>query len=406
MKQLWSVIRFEFNTFAKNKAFVGMALFLVALALIGPAIPAIINRVGRITAERTIAVVDNTGTFDQATLNAMLSPTVVMVTDMNTATRLVTDGTHNYALELNRDSFTLGVMSMGIGIFNLEHQVGDILSHMHRMDTLYAQGVAPNLAGEILAFRPSSEIITLGATVGDGSADSFAQNVLLAYIMGLVLMIGLQTGGGHLLTVVVREKSTKTMELLVTSCPPRIMLVGKVIGTGAALMLQIIALVVSAAVSMLYVAPMLAGGAEDIFTINFSPIVLMYLLVFFLLGFLMYAFIFAALASTCSRMEDATSMGQIPILLLTAGFIMVIIGMNNPGAAWVPVVSFIPFFSPFVMFMRICMGTAANWEIFVSIAVQIFTIGVISWMAAKIYRMGTLMYGAKPSFKNLLQAFK
>jgi len=406
MNQLWSVIRFEFNTFAKNKAFVGMALFLVALALIGPAIPAIINRVGSITADRTIAVVDNTNAFDQATLNAMLSPTVVMVPDMDTATRLVTDGTHNYALELNRDSFTLSVMSMGMGIFNLEHQVGDILSRMHRMDALYAHGVASNLAGEILDFRPASEIITLGAAAGDGSADSFAQNILLAYVMAMVLLFGLQTGGGHLLTVVVREKSTKTMELLVTSCPPRIMLMGKVIGTGAALMLQIIALVASAAVSMLFVTPMLTGGAEDIFIISFSPLILVYLLVFFLLGFLLYAFMFAALASTCSRMEDATSMGQIPILLLTAGFLMVMIGMNSPGAAWVPIVSFIPFFSPFVMFMRICMGTAATWEIFVSIAAQIATIGIISWMAAKIYRMGTLMYGAKPSMKYLLQAFK
>jgi len=404
MNQLWSVIRFEFSTFAKNKAFVGVTLFLIVLALVGPAVPAIIDRVGNITAGRSIAVVDNTGMFDQATLNSMLSPEVVIFTNMNAANQAVLDGTHNYALELNLDNFTLSVMSMGIGVLNLEHQIGDIISHVHRVNTLYAQGISPDLTNAILTFRPASEIVNLGVGA-DGDADAFLENIIFVYVMAMVLMIGLQTGGGHLLTAVVREKSTKTMELLVTSCPPHTMLVGKVVGTGSALMLQIATLAVSAAVGMLFVAPMLAGDA-DVFSITFNPIIMVYLLVFFLLGFIMYAFIFAALASTCSRMEDATSMGQIPILMLTAGFFMVMIGMNNPGATWVPIVSFIPFFSPFVMYMRICMGTAATWEIIASIAGQIVAIGIISWMAAKIYRMGTLMYGAKPTFKSLLAAFK
>jgi len=406
MRQLFSVIRFEFNGFAKNKAFVGMALLLMVLALIGPAVPAIINRMGGITASRTIAVVDNTGMFDQATLNEMLAPEVVMVANMNAATQAVTDGTHNYALELNHDSFTLGVMTVGMGVFNLEHQIAGVLSHMHMIDTLYAQGIAPDFANEILTFRPTGEIVTLGVGAGDGSADTFAANFLLAYVMAMVLMMGLQIGGGHLLTAVVREKSTKTMELLVTSCAPHIMLMGKVIGTGAALMIQIIALVASAAVSMLFITPMLTGDAEGVFALNLSPMILLLFIVFFLLGFTVYAFMYAALASTCSRMEDAQSLSSLPIMLLMAGFFMVMVGMNNPGAPWIPIVSFIPFLSPFVMFMRICMGTAAAWEILVSIVIQIVSIGIVAWAGAKIYRMGTLMYGAKPSFKNLMEAFR
>jgi len=132
----------------------------------------------------------------------------------------------------------------------------------------------------------------------------------------------------------------------------------------------------------------------------------MYLVVFFLLGFTIFAFLYAALASTCSRMEDAQSLSTLPTLLLTAGAMMVFVGMNNPGAVWVPIASFVPVISPFVMFMRICMGTAATWEILVSIAIQVASIGIVAWAAAKIYRMGTLMYGAKPTIKGLLQAFK
>ena len=406
MRQLKSVIRFEFNTFAKNKAFVAMVLLLMVIALVGPAVPAIINRfdIGGGGTSRTIAVVDNTGVFDQASLDEMLAPNVVMMTDINAANQAVLDGTHNYAVELNRDSYVLSVMTVGMGVFNLESQIANLLSHQFRMEALQSQGVDPNLSAEILTFHPVGELVALGA--GEGDADTFFQNFILAYVMAFVLMLGLQIGGGHLLTAVVREKSTKTMELLVTSCKSTIMLMGKVIGTGAALMIQIIVLAASAAVGMLMIAPLVAGDAEGVFALNFSPMILMYLIVFFLLGFIVYAFMYAALASTCSRMEDAQSLSQIPILIMMAGFMMVMVGMNNPGAAWIVPVSFIPFLSPFVMFMRICMGTADTWEILVSIAIQVASIGIVAWAAAKIYRMGTLMYGAKPTMKGLLEAFK
>ncbi|MCL1787615.1 MAG: ABC transporter permease [Defluviitaleaceae bacterium] len=403
MKQLWSVIRFEFNAFAKNKAFVGVTLLLMAIALIGPVVPAIIGRVGNIGGERTIAVVDNTGMFNQAILNEALAPTVVMVPDIAAANQMVIDGTHNYALEINHDNFYLGAMTMGMGVFNLENQIAGLLRTQHQIGALYDHGLTPELSAEILFFSPTRHLVTLG--VGDGDGDSFVENIILVYVLSLVLMIFLQMGGGHLLTAVVREKSTKTMELLVTSCKPSIMLVGKVIGAGSALLLQLVGLAVAAIIS-LQITPLVAGDAEDVFTFSFSPVILAYMLLFFLLAFLTYAFVYAALASTCSRMEDATSMSQVPTLLLTGSFLAVMIGMNNPGAAWIPITSFVPFISPFMMFMRIAMGTAAGWEIALSIGIQIVTIGIISWLAAKIYRMGTLMYGAKPSFKTLLQAFK
>jgi len=405
MSKLKSVIRFEFSQFANNKVFLIMTLVIALLALVGPAVPVIIDRVGDITANRTIAVVDNTGTFDQATLDAMLSPDVVMFTSIQAAHDAVQDGTHNYALEINQYDFTLAVMAMGVGVINLEHSIGSILAHFHQVGQLQAQGLSPDAAAGVLAFRPHSEVLNLGVSA-DTDTDTFVQNMLFSYIMAVVLAIGLQIGGGHLLTAVVREKSTKTMELLVTSCEPHIMMFGKVIGTGAALLMQIITLVAAAAVSMLVITPALEYGTDAAISFTFDPMIMGLLIIYFLIGFAMYAFIYAALASTCSRMEDATSMAQLPGLLLMAGMMMVVFGMTNPGAAWITPASFVPFFAPFVMFMRIAMGTAAAWEIIVSITTSLATIGIIAWAGAKIYRMGTLMYGAKPTFKSLLAAFR
>ena len=403
MRQLWSVIRFEFNGYARSKAFIAVTLLLLVVSLVGPLVPAIIDRAGAIGGERFIGVVDNTGQFDPAILNDMLSPTVVVMPSIDAANQAVIDGTHHYALEINRDSFYLGAMTLGMGVFNLESQITGILRRQYQMEALYGHGLSPEASVQVLTFTPQGTLVTLG--IGDDDGGSFFGNFALVYVMSFVLLLFLNMGGGHLLTAVVREKSTKTMELLVTSCKPTIMIMGKVIGVGAALLLQISVLAVGAVVS-LQLTPLVVGGAEDVFTFDFSPMLMVYMVIFFLLAFLTFAFVYAALASTCSRMEDATSMAQIPTMLLAGAFIAVNFGMSNPGAAWIPVVSFIPFTAPFFMFMRITMNTAAPWEIVLSIAIQVVAIGAIAWMAAKIYRMGTLMYGAKPTFKTLLEAFK
>ena len=403
MNQLKTVTKFEFNVFAKSKVFIAMTLILLAISLIGPLVPAVISRIGNIGGERFIGVVDNTGQFNQAMLNDMLSPTVVMMPNMEAANQAVIDGTNHYALEINKDNFYLGAMTLGMGIFNLESQVAGILRRQFQMETLHGHGLSAEASMEILTFSPHSTLVTLG--VGDGDGNEFMSNFILVYALSIILLLSLNMGGGHLLTAVVREKSTKTMELLVTSCKPSIMIMGKVIGVGAALLLQITAVAVGAVVS-LQLSPLLVGAAEDVFALHFSPMLMVYMVVFFLLAFLTYALVYAALASTCSRMEDATSLAQIPTLLLVGSFMAVNFSMGNPGAAWIPILSYIPFVAPFFMFMRITMNTAALWEIALSIVIQVAAIGAIAWMAAKIYRMGTLMYGAKPTFKTLLQAFK
>jgi len=403
MKQLWSVMRFEFLAFANSKTFVGVTIFLMIISLLGPAAPAIVNTVSNITAERTIAVVDNTGWFSAETISGFISPRATFFGNVDAALHAVEDGNYNYALEITDSGFVLHVTAMGLGVANIQGQTSNMLRYRHRVDNLAEFGIVQATVDEILNFEPHGEVLTIGDVAA--TADVFFENFIYAYVMVIVLYMGLLLGGAHLLTTVVREKSTKTMELLVTSCPASKMLNGKVLGVGAAVMSQILLMVVSVLVG-LRVTPLFIGDMENVFTVAIRPELLAYLVIFFLLGFVMYSYIYAALASTTSRQEDATSMGQLPQLLIMAAFFASIFGMQNPGAEWVTILSHIPLFGPFVMFVRICMGTAATWEIFVSIAAQVVTIGVISWMGTKIYRMGTLMYGAKPTMKNLLEAFK
>ena len=406
MRQLLSVFRFEFSSYAKNKTFVGMTIILMVIAMVGPAVPAILNTFSSVTGERTIAVVDNSGLFTADMLEAFVPPRAVFFADMDQARQAVNDGTHNYALELEAESFTLYVTAMGFGVGNLQAQISSMLRDQYRASNLLALGVETEQMQAIFNFSPHMEVFNIAAEeeIDDDATSAFFESFIYAYVMTFVLYMGLLIGGAHLLVTVVREKSTKTMELLVTSCPSTTMLNGKVLGVGAAVLSQLL-LMVGAAVASMNIVPLFTEGL-DLFTVSLQPTMLVYLVVFFILGFVMYSYIYAALAATTSRMEDATSMGQIPQMIIIGAFIASVFASQNPGAAWVQPLSHVPLLAPFLMFVRISMGMAQAWEIAVSIVVQVATIGLISWMAAKIYRMGTLMYGAKPTLKNLLQAFK
>ena len=397
MRQIWAVIRFEYLSFTKSGAFIGMTIFLVAMALIGPALPAVIAMWGG--TERSIAVVDRSGWFEADFITA----DAFFYEDIYAARAAVGEGRYNYALEIHGESYTLYVRSMGVGIVGLQSQIDAMLRHRYRIERLSGFGAYDWQVEDILNFDPAVEIMTigpLGETVAE-TVDSYLENMIYSYVMSFILYMGLLFGGQYLLTTVIREKSTKTMELLITSCKAGRMLNGKVLGVSAAILTQLILMVGGVLLSM-YISGSLAQGAEDAFVVNLPVDILIFLVIYFLLGFMMFAYIYAALASTVSRMEDAGSILYIPMLLIMAGFFGSIFGMQNPGAAWVLALSHIPFFAPFVMFMRICLGTAAVWEIAVSIAAQFAAIGAIAWLGGRIYRMGTLMYGNRPRLRDFL----
>jgi len=410
MKQIMTVFRFEFFTFARSGTFIGITIFMVLMALIGPAIPRIIDIFGEmdIGGERRIAVVDNTGFFDAATVSAYVAPTVSMFPNITAARNAVTGGDYHYAVNLYEDRFSLYVTAMGMGVINLGGGIDRLLRDQYRYSAFVELGIDPARQEAIFAFVPDYEIMTLGPAgdITEDAADDFFANIAFSYVLTFVLYFSLLIGGGYIMTTVIREKSTKTMEMLITSCKAGRLMNGKVLGVSAAVLTQLVAMVGAAALSMNLFGGLDGDGALAMLNFTFDPYIMGMMVVFFLLGFLMYAYMFAALASTVSRMEDANSVQQVPTLLVMVGFFMAIFGLTNPGAGWITVASHIPFFAPFIMFMRICLGTAAHWEVAVSIVAQGLTVGLMAFLGGRIYRMGTLMYGNKPRFKDLLAAFR
>jgi ABC-2 type transport system permease protein len=131
--------------------------------------------------------------------------------------------------------------------------------------------------------------------------------------------------------------------------------------------------------------------------------VLIYAVVFFLLGFFSLAFIYAALGSTVSRMEDAGSVGMLPMLLVVATFLVSMAGLMTPGAVYVKICSFVPFLSPTVMFVRICMSEVPPLQIAAALAINAGCILGSGFISTKIYRVGVMLYGKPPKLRDIVR---
>ncbi|MCL1997947.1 MAG: ABC transporter permease [Turicibacter sp.] len=413
MSKIWTIIKFEFLTFAKSGTFIGMAIIMGLIAIVGPTVPTLILMLGGQETATRIAIVDNTSRFDAALfapLNAELS------FDWSIGTAIEALGNElDFVIEINEDGYILRTTSTGMAVFTMQNVLDSIFQAENMSRQFDQLGIDAQTIAGIMNFTVNSQIISVNAD-DDADESSFFVNILLAQAMGFLLYFAFILGGQYLVTTVVREKSTKTMEILITSAKTDYLIIGKVLGVLSLSLLQLLTIIGLLLLSMsvnswvltnaIDLGTVAEGATEVLMFFNFGlqPAMLTYFVLFFLLGFLIYAFLYAALASTVSRMEDAGNISTIPVLLILIAYLIMIFGVGTPDAAWITVASHIPFFTPLVMLLRIISGTVATWEIFVSIAAQILAVALMAWLGSRIYRMGTLMYGNKPKLKDILLA--
>ncbi|PZD95052.1 ABC transporter permease [Paenibacillus sambharensis] len=244
-------------------------------------------------------------------------------------------------------------------------------------------------------------------SVGDGKTPEERGLAMgLVYALIIVLFMGVMISGQLIASEITAEKSSRVMEVLVTSVSPLTQMFGKIIGMLLVGLIQIGVYVVVFLINLglPHNSEMLSEMNIDLSAID--PMLLVYAVIFYFAGYFLYATLFAAVGSIVSRTED---LGQavMPITFLSlAGFYIAIFGMTTPNATFIEVSSFIPFFSPFIMFLRIGLSDPALWEVLLSIGILFGSIFLFGWLSARIYRTGVLMYGKRPSFKELRKAMK
>ena len=408
MKQFGKILKFELKGYLRNKIFVGFTIFLVALIAVVMFIPNIIaafesDDVGDTTPadlptmlvyaedENLSAIVKEY--FGNAFVDYNVKVAEGSVDDLKND---IISGNAECAFVMNSaSSYTYYVNNLSMYDMNTE-VANTVLQEVYRINAMVQNGLTPEQAGEIMSVQIESGTETLGKDQ--------MQNFFYTYIMIFALYMVILLYGQMVATNVATEKSSRAMEVLVTSAKPTSMRFGKVLASCIAGFSQLV-LVFGTAI-LLYNVNKEALSNPLIASIFDIPIELfIYLIVFFVLGFLIYAFMFGAIGSTASKLEDInTSVMPITFLFIIA-FMVVMFSMSSGSVdnTAMLVCSYIPFTSPMAMFTRICMSTVAWYEIAISIAILIGSTVGIGVLSAKIYRVGVLLYGMPPKFSNIMK---
>lgn len=238
---------------------------------------------------------------------------------------------------------------------------------------------------------------------GAKSEEELAQASFIVTFLTLLIYMAVIVYGMMIVTDVAQEKSSRVMEILISSVSPVTQMFGKILGIALLGMTQFLLIFLVGALSIRSNVGR-EGSIADFIPLEQLPIsLILYAILFFLLGFLLYATMLAMLGSIVSRVEDANQVVTPVVFLILAAFFMAMFGMNAPDSAFITTMSHIPFFSPMLMLMRIGMLNIPAWEITLSIFILVVSILAFAIVGARIYRGGVLMYG-QSSFKDLKKA--
>lgn len=237
--------------------------------------------------------------------------------------------------------------------------------------------------------------ITAGGGVEEGGATDF----IVAFVMLFFIYISVLIYGLSVMRGVIEEKQSRIVEVLVSSVRPTQMMLGKVIGIGMVGLTQIGVWALSAL--LLTTVGVSVFAARGLTMPNIPISLLVYFVVYFLLGYFLFATLYALVGSTVSSEEDAQQ-AQMPVtMLLVVPMVIFNMILGNPTSNSSIVLSMVPFFAPTLMMMRIAVINPPIWQVLLSMGIMVSTILGCVWIAARIYRVGILMYGKRPSIAEL-----
>lgn len=410
MNQFAKILKFELKNYFTNKVFVGVTLFLVAAISVTMFFP-------NIKAQFDGSSEDNSETANVKTETMLIKDASPAVTEafrasftdfavLNTNDSVdeikekISSGEADCAFVITGDtSYTYYVGNLSM--YDANTAVADeILQTVYQMNAMITNGISPEQAGAIMN-------VPITGTVENIGKDQM-QNFFYTYIMIFALYMVILLYGQMVATNVATEKSSRAMELLITSAKPTSMMFGKVIASCLAGLIQLIAVFGSA--FLFYNINKAQWGENEIVKSIFNiPLeLLIYMLLFFILGFLIYAFLYGAIGSMATKLEDINTSSMPLTFLFIIAFMVVMFSMASGSVDNTAMIicSYVPFTSPMAMFTRIAMSTVPWYEILISVIILIgSTIGV-GVLSAKIYRVGVLLYGTPPKISAIIKALK
>ncbi len=433
MNKLRLIIAREYMSIVGRKSFIFMTLGMPLLFILICAVPvllAYLNDKGSDTQQ--IAVIDETGRYAAALHSDDMYSFVALRGDTVTDAREFYDksnGSIDAVVIIPRDVDSTGVVNIYSEgtitpalVSTLRGALTDTIEAAH----LTAMGI-PDIQQMIEKAHVNVDVRTIKwSEAGDEQASSTEAAMGLGLMLSLITYMFVLMYGAMIMNSVIEEKTNRIVEVVVSSCRPFQLMLGKIIGVGLVGLTQMAIWII-----LLAIVGTVAGGAmgltsapapspeaiakvqdlgamqaimQQVMSINYVPIVLNFIL-YFIGGYLLYSSLFAGLGSAVDQPSDSSQFTTPVILIMIIAFYAGMACMENPSGPMAVWCSIIPFTSPVVMMIRLPFGVPI-WQLLLSLGLLFGTALAITWIAARIYRRGILHYGKKASFADLFKWMK
>jgi ABC-2 type transport system permease protein len=245
---------------------------------------------------------------------------------------------------------------------------------------------------------------TIKIRKGEAKESGFGKDLIVSYIFVFLLYITIIIYGQTIGRGVLEEKQNRIVEIILSSANATQMMAGKLIGIGGVGLFQYLIWTLLFGGIMVFGVTMLPPEMRN--AIQIEPVLFIYFILFFVLGYLLFSTLYVAVASMVNSEEEFQQLSMPIILVLIAPLMLMMLLIKDPNSNLAMFVSLFPFTSPMLMMMRVSISTPETWEIIVSIGLLVVTTWLLIRLAAKIYRVGILMYGKRPNLPELIKWMK
>ena len=433
-----TVIKREYMTRVKSKGFIA-SLFLMPVLMLGLIVfSSFLTIVGDKTEEmRKLAVIDETGEiFEQMQEAIAKHPTfqhkgnLVYQLHQETATtetekaalqeRVRTKGLYAY-LEIPKDVFAnadVRFYARTVTNSNVQNALRRIISDIVRDKRFAESGYSRREVSQLMRAVGFNAYAVKSGKGKDGEAKvespiETGARIGLGYILVFVLYMFVIIYANSIMRSVLEEKTTRIVEVIISSIKPHQLLLGKLVGVCSVCLTMFAIWMVFGVVLVMNIEPLLGIFGIDNLPIQLIQViktvkasgteVLTYFFIYFIIGFFMYSTLYAVVGAICGSEEEAQQTGGPLTILIIVPFVLMFQLFRIPDSTLSVLLSHIPFFSPILMFMRINVLMPPLWEILLNILVMCATVLLVTLISGKIYRVGILMYGKRPTFGQLWQ---
>ncbi len=423
MNKIWIILKSEFGRRVRSKWFIIITLLAPLLLIAIMVLPVVFTAIAAEGSRSTVVVVDETGVLLprlQETAGKQFD-LVAAQAPLDSVRAAVRAGRYDGYLYLPASTRTgqgeVTYYSVEGGGLSMRPRLAGMVDRAVARQRLADQG-APEQFMEIVNADVPLRLIKLTETGEE--ADSTIAYSIIGYIMGFFIYVTVLIYGALVMQGVIEEKTSRVVEVMVSSVRPFQLLMGKVLGIGAMGLVQM-----TAWGALMLITTVFAGAALSTFIdpsqfelpddasqeavlaaagINIPvlpPSLFVWFVLFFLGGYLLYASLYAAIGSAVEQQQDAQALVMPVTMLVIVPILFIAYVVESPNAPLSVVLSLIPFFSPILMIVRVAVTDVSVWEAGLSFLLLMGGFIGSIWLSSRVYRVGILMYGKKPSLKDL-----